>query len=102
MWTTSDPVVREWIARNLGPAGRLEQAATSTGTVLHFLGELPNLLARTGRLMERLDEITHDGLHTAPESIEANVRAEAGAKRWTTLALWIIAAALLWIAWMSA
>jgi ubiquinone biosynthesis protein len=101
MWTTSDPVVREWIARNLGPAGRLEQAATSTGTVLHFLGELPNLLARTGRLMERLDEITHDGLHTAPESIEANVRAEAGAKRWTTLALWIIAAALLWIAWSA-
>ena len=27
MWTTAEPVVREWIARHLGPAGRLEDAA---------------------------------------------------------------------------
>ena len=26
MWTTAEPVVREWIERNLGAAGRLEQA----------------------------------------------------------------------------
>jgi ubiquinone biosynthesis protein len=101
MWTTSDPVVREWIARNLGPAGRLEQAANSAGTVMHFFGELPGLLARTGHLFERLDEITREGLHAAPESIEAKVRSEAAAKRWTTVALWVIAAALLWIAWSA-
>jgi ubiquinone biosynthesis protein len=27
MWTVAEPVVREWIERNLGPAGRLEDAA---------------------------------------------------------------------------
>ena len=27
MWTVADPVVREWIERNLGPAGRLEDVA---------------------------------------------------------------------------
>ena len=101
MWTTSDPVVREWIARNLGPAGRLEQAANSAGTILQFLGEVPGLLARTGRLMERLDDITREGLVLAPESIEANVRSDAEAKRWTTIALWVIAAALIWIAWTA-
>ena len=26
MWTTAEPVVREWIERNLGPAGQLEAA----------------------------------------------------------------------------
>ena len=26
MWTTAEPVVREWMTRNLGPAGRLESA----------------------------------------------------------------------------
>src|SRR6185312_9076282 len=101
MWKTSDPVVREWIARNLGPAGRLEQAASSAGTILQFLGEVPGLLARTGRLMERLDDITREGLVLAPESIEANVRSDAEAKRWTTIALWVIAAALIWIAWTA-
>ena len=29
MWATADPVVREWITRHLGPAGRLEQAAAA-------------------------------------------------------------------------
>ena len=26
MWTTAEPVVADWIERNLGPAGRVEQA----------------------------------------------------------------------------
>ena len=27
MWSTAEPVVREWMTRNLGPAGKLESAA---------------------------------------------------------------------------
>ena len=31
MWSVADPVVREWIKRNLGPAGRLEDVAEGAG-----------------------------------------------------------------------
>ncbi|MEP7030382.1 MAG: 2-polyprenylphenol 6-hydroxylase, partial [Pseudolabrys sp.] len=31
MWAVADPVVREWIERNLGPAGRLEDVAEGAG-----------------------------------------------------------------------
>jgi ubiquinone biosynthesis protein len=99
MWSTSDPVVREWIARNLGPAGRLEQAANNTGALLHFLGELPDLLARTGLLLERMDAITRNGHVLAPESVDAIARAEAEKQRLTLLGVWAIAALLFWIAW---
>ena len=34
MWTTAEPVVREWIEKNLGATGRLEQA----GEALYALG----------------------------------------------------------------
>ena len=38
MWTVAEPVVREWIERNLGPAGRIEDAAQGAGEVGRFLG----------------------------------------------------------------
>src|SRR3974390_2755824 len=31
MWTTADPVVREWIGRNLGPVGGVEEGAFGAG-----------------------------------------------------------------------
>src|SRR5262250_1505084 len=33
MWITAEPVAREWIARNLGPAGQLEGAAQGAGEI---------------------------------------------------------------------
>ena len=39
MWTVAEPVVREWIERHLGPAGRIEGAAEGAGEVGRFLGE---------------------------------------------------------------
>ena len=36
MWTAAEPVVREWIERNLGPVGRLEDAAEGAGEIGRF------------------------------------------------------------------
>jgi ubiquinone biosynthesis protein len=94
MWTTAEPVVREWIERHLGPAGRLEGAAEGALEVGRFLGEVPGLLARSAELIEQLDAITRDGLVLAPETVAAIGRAEARRNRWTAIALWAIAALL--------
>jgi ubiquinone biosynthesis protein len=40
MWSTAEPVVREWIARNLGPVGRLEDAVEGAGEIGRFFGEV--------------------------------------------------------------
>ena len=44
MWTIAEPVVREWIERHLGPAGRLEDAAQGAGEVGTFFGGVPGLM----------------------------------------------------------
>ena len=49
MWATAEPVVREWIERHLGPAGRLEDVAQGAGEVGKFLGDVPGLLGRAAR-----------------------------------------------------
>jgi ubiquinone biosynthesis protein len=100
MWSTADPVVREWIARNLGPVGRLEDVAEGAGEIGRFAAQVPGLLIRTGTLLDQLDTITRDGLLLSPETVAAIGAAEARRNRWTAVALWVIAALLAWIAWI--
>jgi ubiquinone biosynthesis protein len=97
MWTVAEPVVREWIERHLGAAGRIEGATEGALEVGRFLGSLPDLLGRSAILLEQLDIITRDGLVLAPETVAAIGRAEARRNRWTAAALWVIAALLGWL-----
>jgi ubiquinone biosynthesis protein len=99
MWGTAEPVVREWVERHLGPAGRLEEAAQGAGEVGRFLGDVPGLLGRAARITDQLDAATRDGLVLAPETVAAIGEAEARRSRWTTVALWVIAVLLAVAIW---
>jgi ubiquinone biosynthesis protein len=100
MWKVAEPVVREWMERHLGPAGRLEGAVEGAGEVGRFLGGMPSLLTRGAGLVEQLDAITRNGLVLAPETVAAIGRAEARRNRWTAAALWVIAALLAVVIWI--
>ena len=100
MWTTADPVVREWIERNLGPIGKLEGAVEGAGEIGRFIGQVPSLLTRASYLVDQLDDMTRDGLVLSPDTVEAIGKAEARRNRWTVVALWVIAALLAWIVWL--
>ena len=97
MWRTAEPVVREWIERNLGPVGRIEDVAEGTAEVGRFLGAVPGLLTRTARLADQIDAATRDGFVLAPETVAALGRTQARRNRWTAAALWVIAALLAWL-----
>src|SRR6202022_3633597 len=76
MWSTAEPVVREWIERHLGPAGRLQDAAQGGGEVGPFLGQVPPLLGRAARIADQFDAATRDGIVLAPETVAAIGRAK--------------------------
>ena len=99
MWATAEPVVREWVERHLGPAGRLEDVARGAGEVGNFLGEVPSLLGRAARVTDQLDAATRDGLVLAPSTVAAIGEAEARRSRWTSIALWVIAGLLAVVIW---
>ena len=99
MWSTAEPVVREWMERNLGPVGRIEDVAQGAGEVGRFLGQMPALLGRAGRIADQLDAATRDGIVLAPETVAAIGLAEARRNRWTAAALWVIAALLAILLW---
>jgi ubiquinone biosynthesis protein len=99
IWTAAEPVVREWMERHLGPAGRIEDAAQGAGELGRFIGQVPALLGRAGRIADQLDAATRDGIALAPETVAAIGRAEARRSRWTAAALWVIAALLALLLW---
>ncbi len=43
MWKVSEPVVSNWIARNLGPIGRIETAVSAAGDLLALAPRLPRV-----------------------------------------------------------
>ena len=71
MWHTAEPVVREWIERNLGPIGRVEGAVEGAGEIGKFISQVPSLLSRSAELIDQIDDITRHGLVLSPETVEA-------------------------------
>jgi len=100
MWKTADPVVREWIARHLGPAGYIEGAVEGAGEIGRFASQVPGLLTRAGTMIDQLDDMTRDGLVLAPETVAAIGAAEAKRARWLTAGVWIGVITLIWIAFL--
>jgi ubiquinone biosynthesis protein len=100
IWTTADPVVREWIERNLGPIGRIQGAMFGVGELGHLLSKLPEIANRAVTVLGQLEDMTRDGHMLSPDTIEAIGRKEAKKARWSTIALVVIAIASIgiWIA----
>jgi len=97
MWKIAEPVVREWIERNLGPLGRIQGAVSGVGDLARVLSGLPDIAARAVVVLEQLETITREGLQLSPETIAAMGRTEGRKSRWRAIALWIIAATFIGI-----
>jgi ubiquinone biosynthesis protein len=80
MWATAEPVVGAWIAENLGPRGRLEDAGAALGVLWRAVAEAPARLEQFARAMETVE------------------RGAPPPQRQTTAALWVIALILILIA----
>jgi ubiquinone biosynthesis protein len=91
IWKVADPVVREWIERNLGPIGRVQGAMAGAGELGRVAASLPAIASRTVAVLGHLETMVREGVTLSPETIAAFGRAESRKNRWRTLALWIIA-----------
>ena len=96
IWTTAEPVVRDWIVRNIGPAGQLEGAAKGMGEAGHLLARIPGLLHRALRVAEQIDLAAREGVTLAPETVASLAEGAQRRRHWETIALWVIAALLAW------
>jgi ubiquinone biosynthesis protein len=94
MWATAEPVVREWIERNLGPVGIAETAVDELRQLARGLAAGPDLLLRLERISVELEDVVRGGLSYSEESIEAIVSGVRRGALMGNLALWVIAITL--------
>jgi ubiquinone biosynthesis protein len=52
MWSTAEPVVGTWIAENLGPIGRIEDAGRILSSVAAFMADAPRRLEQLADKLE--------------------------------------------------
>ena len=85
MWSTAEPVVRDWIERNSGRSGCSARPAAARSRPPRPR-RLPGPNADGGD--------ARPGLFASRESVDGIGRAEARRARWGNPALWVIAALL--------
>lgn len=69
MWTTAEPVVREWMTHHLGPRGGIERIGETGRQLLHLLSESPEILMRVQIAAE---DFLSQRAPPKPESPQAN------------------------------
>ncbi len=94
LWETSEPIVRAWVEDNLGPAGKMKDAAAGFQDLAKGAFALPDLLLRAERIVAGLEAFAESGLGST-DKVGAMARMEARRVRWLALALWVIAAVLI-------
>ena len=52
MWSTAEPIVSAWIADNLGPLGRIEDAGRFLSSIAAFLADAPGRLEQIAARLE--------------------------------------------------
>ncbi|WP_319497142.1 2-polyprenylphenol 6-hydroxylase [uncultured Cohaesibacter sp.] len=98
LWNTSEPVVKDWMEKNLGPVAKAKEMAEGLTVLGTLSAQLPEMARRAERLSASFDEMGRDGLRLDSETVMAIGRAEARKGRSGRLALWVIAIALAAIA----
>ena len=90
MWKVSEPVVGEWISRNLGPVGQIERAAEGASALARLTRRLPQLVDEAEKLANRADLAVAgaQGQSMATEPVQKK------ASLWSALPLWVGAGAL--------
>lgn len=85
MWTVSEPVIREWIERNLGPIGKIEELGKDAREALRAASRVPDIVMRSEAVLAEFEARQREGQRPKDASPYALPM---------TIAAWIIAIAL--------
>jgi ubiquinone biosynthesis protein len=92
IWIAAEPIVRDWLADQLGPRARLKDMAENASALATALKQAPQLIERGSKIVEALDPENAP----AAETLRSRGRWVIAAPLWmATVALIVIAAKLM-------
>ncbi|HLO24363.1 MAG TPA: 2-polyprenylphenol 6-hydroxylase [Methyloceanibacter sp.] len=94
MWVVSEPVVKEWMEKELGAGARLEAAAEGAVSVGRFMSDIPKLLGQAERTADAFSAMFDEGVRLDEHTVERLAEAQSRQNRATRIGIWIGAIAL--------
>jgi ubiquinone biosynthesis protein len=98
IWTAAEPVVKAWMADQIGPRTRLNEAAEGLGAISGLLADAPKLAEQARRASAALAEVSENGVHLDDSTVQRMAAAQASQNWPARVALWLGALALTAIA----
>jgi ubiquinone biosynthesis protein len=98
MWVVSEPVVRDWMEKELGAGAQIEAAAEGAVSVGRFVGEIPKLLGQAERTVDAFSAMAEDGLRLDDHTVERLAEAQGRENRASRIGIWVGALALVVLA----
>ncbi|MDD9333055.1 MAG: ubiquinone biosynthesis protein UbiB, partial [Bartonella sp.] len=97
MWKASEPIVKEWISKNLGPIGLVKDLSEGTQALLSLVHQTPQLIQNFQQIEEGLSKMTKTGLYLSPATLKQLAFEQSRNNRYGRYSLFIIAFCLLFI-----
>ncbi|WP_208433704.1 2-polyprenylphenol 6-hydroxylase [Bartonella taylorii] len=91
MWKASEPVVREWIGKNLGPVGLAKDFGEGAQALLSLARKTPQLIQNFQRIEEGIDNIRKTGFNLSPTTLKQLAIEQSRTNRYGRYSLFIIA-----------
>jgi ubiquinone biosynthesis protein len=88
MWTVAEPVVRQWMERELGATGRIREAGEGMGQTARFLTQVPELLQTAETAFRAMAVMAAGGIRLDEETVIRLAAEERRQGRWGRRALW--------------
>jgi len=98
MWTAGEPVVREYLTRELGPVGRVQAAGEGLRDLGEVVGGLPPLLVQAERAARAFGDVLNEQRTSETEALAVISQRSARGSWISSLAGWVAALALAAIA----
>lgn len=90
MWATAEPVIAEWMALRVGPAGRLREAGDGLGALMRLVTAAPVLAERAERISRELDDMSANGLRLDPQTLDHLARAQSRQTVFYRAGFWVM------------
>jgi len=94
LWTSAEPVAKQWMEDNLGVRGQIRKAGEGAVTLGKILADVPGLIAEAERAASGFAEMARSGLRLDEETVKALAEETARRDFWSRAALWVGALSL--------
>ncbi|WP_455474174.1 2-polyprenylphenol 6-hydroxylase [Bartonella sp. B30(2025)] len=91
MWKASEPVVKEWISKNLGPVGIAKDFSEGAQVLLSLARKTPQLIQNFQRIEEDLEQMVKTGFNLSPATLKQLAIEQNRTNRYGRYSLFIIA-----------